>query len=51
MFAGPSFSFLIQPNEDLRVRPGFSTHTYFATKRSDDVRAAYWPGRVLGIRL
>ncbi len=51
LFAGPTFNFLVQTDSDLRVRPGFSTHTYFATPRNDEIRAAYWPGWVFGIRL
>lgn len=50
VFAGPTFNLLVQPEPDNRVRPGFTTHTYYATSKTDEVRVLYWPGWVAGLR-
>lgn len=50
VFLGPTMNALMQLDPERRVRPGFRVRAYdIAT--SSDVRARYWPGWVVGLRL
>jgi hypothetical protein len=50
VFLGPTMNALVQLDPERRVRPGFYVRAHDIATGSD-VRARYWPGWVVGLRL